>query len=116
MNLLPGIVTDGGQARLGCGSEVALPDLSRPPRPGDEVVLGIRPEDMDCADPDAQTLTRQIAMIEELGGTRYVDAHGAGGPVLIVEQRGRADRGRTVAVRFRRSDVRVFDPAGPRIR
>ena len=115
MNFIPATVADG-KAKLICGETIALPTLESVVTEGQEIMIGIRPEHMASAQPDAQSLTRKLILVEELGGTRFVHADGAGADPLIVEQRERRREGDTVTARFDARDLRVFDTDGRRLR
>ncbi len=115
MNFIPAVVTGSG-ARLICGTDIDLPELSTKLTQGQKVFVGIRPEDMDEESPQAQTLTRSVIMLEELGGTRFVHADGAGAEPLLVEQRKRSAEAPTVTARFTTDRMRVFLENGARVR
>ncbi len=115
MNFMTATVSGGG-AVLADGVQVPLPKLTGGLRDGQDIVLGLRPEHMDRAEGDTVSLTRQVILVEELGGTRFVHAQGGGAAPLIIEQRDRAAIGDTVTARFRTADLKIFDPQGPRLR
>jgi multiple sugar transport system ATP-binding protein len=85
MNMLPGILVSGG-IQLWNGSTVALEPARG--RIGLDVILGVRPEDLNLADGAGSLLNGVITVVEPLGSETlmYVDV---GGHEIIASGPGR---------------------------
>ncbi|WP_035693460.1 ABC transporter ATP-binding protein [Azospirillum halopraeferens] len=89
MNLLPASVTAVGPAtvtvRLATGTEVAVPVLAGPLRPGDAVTLGVRPEHLNLGADGASGVAGEVLVAERLGGATYLHVRAGGGTMLVVQ-------------------------------
>ena len=114
MNFLPGVATGPFAVRVS-GLEVPLPSLGTGLRTGQEVQMGIRPEDLTAA--KGIELPFVIEVVEQLGALAYV--HGTLAPEAPVVAEWRAGRpavGERVTLRFDPKDLRLFDKEGRRLR
>ncbi len=102
-------------ATLPDGQKVPLPALANPPQPGEELLLGVRPEHMDSARADAR-LTLPVDVIEHLGTTSFVYATGPAGETVVVEKRDHADATSHVHCMIEVTNMRVFALNGARLR
>ena len=94
----------------GNGISFDLPDVLRLPRPPENVVLGIRPEDIKLSGKDGFPVT--VDYIEDLGAAFTV--HGLIGRqriVLTLASCAQVARGNVVHVRFPASRIHLFDTA-----
>ena len=117
MNFLPGIVSggEGGEIELaidGNRATVRVADRSRGIAPGEEVVVGVRPEYM-LIDP-AGPLAATVEVVEVLGAETIVHTRLASGDSVLVSMRGIAllHAGSMVRLGFDSRFVHVFDGGG----
>ncbi|MCR8725588.1 ABC transporter ATP-binding protein [Frigidibacter sp. ROC022] len=93
MNFLKGRVgeVDGRQAtlELDVGRKVQT-TFAEPPRPGQPITLGVRPEDLIAAAPDEALLSGEAQITEQLGGETYVYISLSDGSMITVEIKGQA--------------------------
>ncbi len=88
MNFLRASMSTDGQLTLPDFGNVAVPlKLTEPPRPGSDLVLGIRPEHFDPA--GGVSITVNIDLVEHLGGSSFAYAGSGTEQPLIVEFRDR---------------------------
>ena len=86
MNLIDGVLDEGGD-QFRSGSLTI--DLSRlcpgalAARSGDNVTVGIRPENLFCTDPSAALIHGEIELIEDLGADRFVHVQCRGINLII---------------------------------
>jgi ABC-type sugar transport system ATPase subunit len=94
---------------------VTGPGLARTPA---ELVLGVRPHDMELVAPEAADLTGRVGVVERLGheALLHVDtANGAEEPLRVVGPGDVAVReGETVGLRFGRDRLHLFEPGSGR--
>lgn len=87
---------------------------------GTAVRIGIRPEALRLANPDAAPLTGVLGHKENLGAEvlLHVDVHGQNAPVIVRLDHGGARGiriGDSVGLTFSREHLLVFDPSGKRV-
>jgi multiple sugar transport system ATP-binding protein len=89
MNLLAGVCAGGGDVIDvgGMGLPVPAPAAGLI-RPGDEVVVGIRPEYLAEADPDQQGIEGRVSIVENLGTSSLVTLATAGPNVQVTVAEG----------------------------
>ena len=121
MNLLPARVTrDGAAAELADGARIDLTgyDLAAPLRPGDAIIVGLRPEhfsppDAPLADA-AVTLALPVAIIERTGSDTIISLALDAGHLAIRAEPDRAARlkaGSRVTVSYPRNKLNLFAAA-----
>ena len=117
MNFLPAVVTDSGTGELefaidGNLARVRVAGRSRALAPGEEAMLGIRPEYL-LLDPKGP-LSATVEVVEVLGAETIVHLRLASGTLLLVALRGIAAlrSGSIVRLGFNERFVHVFDSAG----
>ena len=117
MNFFTGIVSDGEKPAflLADGQTLPIPPLSRKPAEGEEVLIGIRPEHMDSASPDAE-LTLSVDVVEHLGTTNFVHAKGPEGEDIVIEKRGLTQTPVQVDCLVLAEHILVFTKDGKRLR
>ncbi len=90
-----------------------------PPKVGDAVTIGVRPEHfLPDGSGDAQ-MTAHVDVVEHLGNTSYVYAHTMPGEQIILEQEERRQGGRLgdeITVGLAAKTSFLFDASGRRIR
>ena len=109
------------------GATAQLPVDAGPLRPGDSVMIGIRPEQLATASPSdsdsasgtlqpaaATALAATVQLVEHLGDVAYVHALSAAGTHLTsrVAQDTKHRAGGPVLLCFAAADALVFDAAG----
>ncbi len=115
MNTLPATVTGQGSSLAMLGATIALPDAVRPlVRDGQNLVAGIRPEDLELCGPDGAWFAGEIAVAERLGSQTYAYVEVGHTRMLTVECPREADiaAGQRVHVRGVPSKLHLFDAAG----
>ncbi|MSU89319.1 sn-glycerol-3-phosphate ABC transporter ATP-binding protein UgpC [Rhodobacteraceae bacterium 2CG4] len=93
MNFLKGRVTgvDGHHADIElAGGQRLTTDFPAPPTTGEEVTLGIRPEDLTPVGEGEGVLTGEVQIAEQLGGETYVYVALPDGGTVTVEIKGQA--------------------------
>ncbi len=125
MNFLPAAVVaqaEGGQITVAIK---ARPDTqltvacATPPKVGDAVTIGVRPEHFLPAGSGDTQMTAHVGVVEHLGNTSYVYAHTVPGEQIIIEQEERRNAGRygdEIAVGISAKTSFLFDASGRRIR
>ena len=111
MNCLTAKIADDGQSVALDGGRLPLPaGLRSKPAPGQQVIVGVRPEHLDVTSGDGVQI--QVKAIEWLGHECLVSGS-VGGQDLIVRQVGMAptDAGSTMTVTAEPQNVHLFDPA-----
>lgn len=116
MNFLEGTITgkDHGSLSVAVGSgQIALP-YAVACALGDAVTIGIRPEHLDVADPQAADLDAVVDLSEELGSETYFYATADGLPQLTIHQMGQRSltRGQRLGLKLRADQVHLFGPDG----
>ena len=107
MNLLPGILCQGGTAAdLGHGLIIPFADGRRDGADGRKLTIGIRPEHIMLA-PDGMAM--QIDLIEPLGSETVLIGRMDDGELLSVKVPGRAPAGEAIRVSFPAAMLHVFD-------
>lgn len=112
MNCLDARISDDGRSVEIDGGRLPLPaDLGSPVSPGQQVILGVRPEHFEVRS-DSSGLVVQVKAVEWLGHECLVSGS-VGGQGLIVRQVGMApnDAGSTMTVTAEPADVHLFDPS-----
>jgi len=125
MNFLPATVVgqvEGGAVTVAL---TARPETrltfacAAPPKTGDSVTIGVRPEHFSSdGEGDAQ-FTAHVDVVEHLGNTSYVYAHTVPGEQIIIEQEERRQGGRLgeeITVGLSARACFLFDALGRRIR
>ena len=114
MNLIQGRVR-GGAGSTSIDLPFGVLDAGRwgnSLRPGDEVILGIRPHDIRLgADPQALSLKAGVHLTEPLGDVTVLDLAAKGAPLKMVlreEVAARLDEGDEIEVSFRPQDAHLF--------
>jgi len=110
MNLIRGVVTEGGRLALS-GTEIdAAPGLSA--RPGQAVEIGLRPEDMRIAPHDGPgTLPFRLEFREDLGATELLHGSIAGEAATLHLPAGSAPhRTETLSLIVAPEKLHLFDP------
>jgi multiple sugar transport system ATP-binding protein len=80
------------RVRLECGGEeVDVVVNGRALRPGQAVVLGIRPEHLSLAADQHQSIRRKVTLVERLGEQTYVHLEQASGEALLAKAPGNLD-------------------------
>jgi lactose/L-arabinose transport system ATP-binding protein len=114
MNFLPAVASGSNSVRV-AGLEVTVPGLAAALTQGQALHFGIRPEHLTASDGVEVPMT--IEVVEQLGALAYVHGSVATGVPLVAEWReGRPAVGDRVSLRFRPTDVRLFDDQGSRVR
>jgi multiple sugar transport system ATP-binding protein len=113
MNLLPGTVGPDGTIALQVGSTHLPASLAGRLSAGDQVILGVRPDDLVVADDseaDSFRLIGKVSVVEPLGPDVLVYAE-AGGRELIAKAGGRQPPpvGASVTLAAPQSSLHVFD-------
>ena len=109
-----------GSRIVGDGVEYDLPteivDDLRAGLPGDEVILGIRPEDLNLTEPGRGLADLEVEVIEPMGDTKivYVDIGGKRFNVVVESTRD-VSEGDTVGLDIAWPNVHFFSPEGPKI-
>ncbi|SMC55613.1 ABC transporter ATP-binding protein [Primorskyibacter flagellatus] len=106
MNMLPGVVEDGGKIWLDSGTEVTLNTAAKP---GQAVVLGVRPEDLYPGDGPA--LVRGPVLVREPLGAETLIYVGREGDEVIAKADGRTppEVGEEVTLTAALENLHVFD-------
>jgi len=119
MNLIPGrlLTADGGQRFQGPIS-VDLAALGPMAGVGEEITLGVRPENVELSGSgDAATIPGRVELIESVGADTYLSIAVAEGTTVMV--RVSADtsvqEGDCLHLRFPPQRLLLFDPAGNRV-
>jgi lactose/L-arabinose transport system ATP-binding protein len=113
MNFLKARVFENGLVMGGLSAP--LPPLAHPPKPGQFVQLGIRPEHLDQT--DGVALPATVEVVEKLGATAYVHVRLDSGEALVAEQRdSQAQPGQRLQFYFAPHRMRLFDADGARLR
>ncbi|SEN58754.1 carbohydrate ABC transporter ATP-binding protein, CUT1 family [Loktanella fryxellensis] len=109
MNFFNAVAVDG-QAELPGGLRVAVPGNG-------PVTIGIRPQMLHLADPDAPALTGTIRLIEALGAETVVHAAAADGTAMVVVLSGQPAlrTGETIRLAFDPDALHVFGADGQRL-
>ena len=114
MNFLPGTITgsNGGtvDVRLDAGLDLSAAIASKAP-PSGKVTLGVRPEDITVAMPDAAMVTGDVQIAEHLGGETFVYVSLPSGQTVTVEVQGQANirPGERIGLSFADSAFHLFD-------
>ena len=109
MNLVPGHITAPGEVEVG-GGRIAFDAGTYAVKPGREVEVGIRPEDLRLAGNGEGALTFVKDFAEELGATRLF--HGmVGDAAVVVALSGPAPAGDRFGLSTAPEAVHLFDPA-----
>ncbi|WP_254546748.1 ABC transporter ATP-binding protein [Halomarina pelagica] len=109
-----------GSRVAGEGFEYELPaeiaDELRAGLPGDEVILGVRPEDLTIVEPGAGLVDLRIEVIEPMGDTKivYVDIDDKRFNV-VVESTREIEEGDTIGLDVAWPNVHFFSPEGPKV-
>jgi len=118
MNLTTLKVTDGG---LQFGESVFPVERDVLSKAGDEVILGVRPEDLDVDD-SGRGITVEVDLVEELGADAYVYGELPGSAatdkpfIARVDGRTPPKKGEQVHFIAKQDHVHLFDPeSGERI-
>jgi multiple sugar transport system ATP-binding protein len=118
MNLLPGELRRTGDAVVAAGPgwevPVELADGSGADGPR-EIVLGIRPQDLELVSSEAADLAGSVDVVEVLGSDAIVHvrlAGDAGGELRLVTAPDAVTVGQQVGLRFRRDRLHVFARGG----
>ena len=100
------------------GSEIVVPLKRSVPDPGQELVLGIRPEHIEIGNGSAVSLGVTADVTEQLGGSSLVYANSSDGEAMVIEQNGYSavKPGDEVRITFDPEQVRLFAADGSRIR
>jgi multiple sugar transport system ATP-binding protein len=113
------MTVEGGQLR-GEGLEIDLPagvneELSKG-LPGEEVVLGIRPEDLSLTDPGGGLTDLDVQVVEPMGDTKivYVD-FGDRRLNIVMPFDTTVEEDETVGIDVAWPNVHFFSPEGPKI-
>jgi sn-glycerol 3-phosphate transport system ATP-binding protein len=107
MNLMPARVVAPGQAQL-AGGRIAFDPGAFEVAEGEQVEIGIRPEDLRFAGAEDANLPFKRDFVEELGATRLV--HGTIGDAPVVVAVAAADPSEGAILGTERNAVHVFDP------
>ena len=119
MNLLPGrlVAHDGGR-RFAGSAAVDLDGLGPIDIPGDQVTLGIRPENIELAGAgEHSTILGHVELVEAVGSDSFLSVAVADGASVMVRVSAdtRVVEGERVHLRFPPHRIRLFDAAGDRI-
>jgi lactose/L-arabinose transport system ATP-binding protein len=122
MNFFTGKVAESDHGRcavrLSCfdGATVPLSLRSKPPEPGTEVILGLRPEHFG-GDDASVCLKLTIDMVEHLGGDSFAYAHNGQDKPIIIKMRGGRDHrpGDLIEARFAPAKALLFNDEGRRL-
>ena len=107
MNLLPGVLTHGGQAvQLEAGPSLALAAGRHPGGDGRRVTVGVRPEHLL---PDPAGLRMAVDLVEPLGSETVLIGRLDNGQMLSVKLPGRAPGGETATVSPDLAHLHLFD-------
>lgn len=110
---------EGGRI-VGEGIEYDLPaeivDELRAALPGDQVILGVRPEDLNITEPGRGLADLKVEVIEPMGDTKivYVDM-GDKRFNVVVESTREVSAGDTIGLDVAWPNVHFFSPEGPKI-
>lgn len=117
MNFFQGRMADDGDHAviLADDQRLPLPNLSNPPAAREEVLIGIRPEHMDSAEPDVQ-LSLSVDVVEHLGTTNFIYAKGPAGETVVVEKRALPQTTSHVQCAIETKNMRLFARDGARFR
>lgn len=107
MNFVSGTVEANGRVTAK-GLSTTIPLSVKLPGLGQEVVLGLRPQQLQI---DLSGSTHKVEMIEALGGVSFLHLLAETGEKLVIEAKGDAemDRGALVGVQLDPADVLAFD-------
>jgi multiple sugar transport system ATP-binding protein len=116
MNLLRAAVVRRSPLELDCNGTVIAPPVDAAPS-SDEVIVGIRPEDITVArGPDETTFEATVSMIEPAGSTFLVDALWGKTPIRVVAGPSEVIReGSEVRLVLPLERISVFDGATGRV-
>ena len=109
-----------GDRMVGEGMTVDLPseitNELRAELPGDEVILGIRPEDLNVTEAGAGLMDQTVEVIEPMGDTKivYVDI-GEKRFNVVVESTRPIVEGDTIGIDIAWPNVHFFSPEGPKV-
>jgi multiple sugar transport system ATP-binding protein len=118
MNLLPGVVSRDGATLTASGAGWSVPvELGAAPPAADaprDVVVGIRPQDLEPVAGDAADATGTVEVVELLGADAiaHVELAGAAEPLRLVTGPDALAVGDRIGLRFRRDRLHVFERGG----
>jgi multiple sugar transport system ATP-binding protein len=127
MNLLPGELRRDGDAVVAAGPGWAVPvELAGGAAPAAaagadaprEILLGIRPQDLELVSTEAGDLAGSVDVVEVLGSDAIVHVHlpgGVAGALRLVTTPDAVTVGQSVGLRFRRDRLHVFARGGTRL-
>ena len=115
MNFLPGQV--GPDGVVACGP-LSLRFVGLPPqtRPGDRVVLGVRPQDILLGEGGEVDVRARVEVVEPLGPSLlcHLDLDGQSLRILVPTEHAVVE-GADLSLRLRRDRLHLFHPEGPRL-
>ncbi len=119
MNLWPcrAAVAANSQIRVHVGGHDVLMSAALDTVP-DNLMLGVRPENIEIVDEGDADLIATVAFSEQLGGETYFYCDIEGLPQITVHQLGQrpTTRGQTLPLRLQRDHLHLFDTSGPVLR
>jgi sn-glycerol 3-phosphate transport system ATP-binding protein len=112
MNLMPGRATAEGEVTIG-GRRLAVDRGRARPAPGQEVILGVRPEDVAIGEPgQPDVVPLEVEIIEELGAVRLCHGTLLGMPfVAQAPLHAAVERGDALGLRLAPGALHLFDAA-----
>ena len=115
MNFLPGRVEDGG--RVACGRlGVRFSALPAQLRPGDPVILGVRPQDVLLTDGEGADAHPRLEVVEPLGPSLLCHLRLDDQPLrMLLSAEQAVTEGAEVPIRLRPDRLHLFHPDGPRL-
>ncbi|MDQ7250478.1 ABC transporter ATP-binding protein [Dongia sedimenti] len=117
MNIVDAVCLSGNSIRV-ADRVIPLPTSVSGATPGEAIKLGIRPEHLQPGARQDGALRAEVDFAEYLGSTRYLYCNLPNGETITVEQRDGTDfsSGEDVWLNFDPQALRLFSPAGERLR
>lgn len=110
MNFFEGTVAPDGRAVVVAGGASIAAGAERIGAPGQEVVVGVRPDALTLAPPQADGLGGRVELVEDLGSVKLVHLDdGRGGFVVAVPPDTELGEAAQHGVTVRGKDLHVFD-------